>query len=224
MTCQFTELSVSKQIQPIAVTTVSAPPLPTPEHCAFVQRSVDEDAAAGNVTTPDKAQRTQPPGGEAEGRKAVLESCSTGKPDAWRRWIALSRERSLKTCDYAAHSYMQTFHRVSEQLGEVQWATDGDPQGLCGVVNQSRFISTKVPGGGNTPFWIYVSDYKVLHRSAKDYGRSCSGAAPDRHWTFTWCQDEALAEVACETVRFTNIGCLSRDFPCLTDATLKPIH
>jgi hypothetical protein len=30
--------------------------------------------------------------------------------------------------------------------------------------------------------------------------------------------------VACETVRFTNIGCLSRDFPCLTDATLKPIH
>jgi len=119
-----------------------------------------------------------------------------------------------KSCIVSAHTFAQTFKRESEPLGDDQWVTDGGPQGPCGILYQSRFRRATVPGGGDSMLWDYVREYRVRHRSTRD-GNMCSGIAPDMQWTFSWQQDEALADVGCLTFRFSDSGGFSPGFPLM---------
>lgn len=89
---------------------------------------------------------------------AVLDSCRTKDMDGMRRFFRLGLEKDLRTCLVSTNRFVQTFRPVRDYDGKLtSWTVaDTSPQGDCGFVQMSRFVSDDKPLTGKVWLWKYI--------------------------------------------------------------------
>ena len=68
------------------------------------------------------------------------------------------QERQRRTCSVSVNTFKQTFRLVKDGSGQSSWVTQGQPDGVCGVVALSRFEPEVVTiGKARFTNWKYIA-------------------------------------------------------------------
>lgn len=209
MRCRFTELDI--WTTRVSRATLGSPMRPLrEEECAQAARQVAEAAASAGLQSGGDDKES-----DALARaRAIDADCASGGSAGRAQYQDTVAARIERQCRLVASSYMQTFRRVaSDGAAQERWITEGEPEGPCGYVRQSRFEQRTLPDGSKT--WRYVAQLKVQKLSAQSGPLQCSDLK-EVEAVYEWGSRQEPIQLECEGI-WLGAGCYLTDFPCLSD-------
>jgi hypothetical protein len=125
---------------------------------------------------------------------AMLAFCKSPTEENFLNLTGFSFDIEARTCSVISSSYKQRFKQV---YGSDTWTVVQDgPQGVCGIVNVSRFE----PDATEPVFWKYFAKKVVTNKSGELLpGASCSGL-DESEFEYNW--RSKTVQLGCDYIEF----------------------
>jgi len=134
--------------------------------------------------------------------KALVEYCDRPSIESYLEIVRIGHDKDCRTCLVSSKPFKQSFRMLSDGSGRVVWITQGPPEGVCGVVQLSRFESEETKIGKSTfTNWSYIARKAITNPSA-DFlpGAKCS-ALDERPYTYDWRSKDH--QMTCDYIQFS---------------------
>ncbi len=136
--------------------------------------------------------------------KALVEYCDRPSTESYLSIVRVGHDKDCRTCLVSSNQFKQSFRWLPDGSGRSVWITQGPPEGVCGVVQLSRFESEETKIGKSTfTNWSYIARKAITNPSA-DFlpGAKCS-ALDERTYTYDWRSKEH--QMTCDYIQFSPI-------------------
>lgn len=133
--------------------------------------------------------------------RAMEGFCNSRTEENFLNVVRLGHEKDTRTCKVSSNTYKQSFRFVKDSLsGKGSWVVQGTPEGLCGIVQLSRFEQDRLKDFKSI-FWKYVARKAVTNLQGTLYpGTSCKGL-DEGEYVYDWKSKEY--SLGCDHVEFS---------------------
>ncbi len=133
--------------------------------------------------------------------KALERACLTGDKAELRTVLIESIEREARTCRVSGNLFEQSFKRVSDPSAKTfTWVVDASPEGVCGIVQLSRFEPQK---SSSFTTWNYVARKAITNPTAESFpGVKCS-ELDESTYVYSWMLGDGPTWADCDQVEFS---------------------
>lgn len=98
--------------------------------------------------------------------KAMAGICTNPTEENYVRLARISHARDMRTCQVSSQTFRQTFGYVGvRDSASSAWVVESKPEGVCGIVQLSRFTPER-SDVGNYTFWKYTAKKAVINPQA----------------------------------------------------------
>lgn len=140
---------------------------------------------------------------------ALQNFCKEKTEESFLELTKLSHEKDSRTCIIAAgYSFTQTFTYVEDySSGDGTWVVESKPEGPCGAVQLSRFVSEKTKiGDSEFTNWKYIAKKAITNRDGAYFGDFKCSQADENEYLYDWktsTKTDRLYHLGCEYIEFS---------------------
>lgn len=133
--------------------------------------------------------------------RALLKFCDTPSEENYLDIVKLKHSKEARTCTVGSNSFTQKFKGVTgHSSGKTVWVVKGEPSGVCGIVQLSRFEPGEYLDNGSVLFWNYRSAKAITNPEADFAPRlKCKDLDQDEY-LFDWKSEERA--LGCDYIEF----------------------
>lgn len=132
---------------------------------------------------------------------AVTTACSAKTEESYLNVARVAFDKDVRTCVVSSNTYKQSLLLVLDPVSDVRsWVATGDPSGVCGIVQLSRFEPETLADSGLI-FWKYIAKKAVTNRQgALMPGMPCKDL-DEGEYIFDWRSKEHA--LGCDYIKFS---------------------
>ena len=134
--------------------------------------------------------------------KALVGYCDRPSLESYLSIVRIEHDKDCRTCLVSSKAFKQSFNLLSKDSGRTVWITQGSPEGICGIVQLSRFESEETNIGSSTfTPWVYIARKAITNPSAVFLPGTKCGALDERPYTYDWRSKEH--QMSCDYIQFS---------------------
>ncbi len=137
----------------------------------------------------------------------IKDFCNTKSEDSFLQLTKLEHDRASKTCIITSgYKFKQTFTYVDDLSSTAAWVVEGKPEGPCGLVQLSRFISDTSSTIGEVKFWKYLAKKAITNPDGLFLGTSKCSSFDEGEYLYDWKtgpETDKLYHMNCEYIEFS---------------------
>lgn len=134
--------------------------------------------------------------------QAFAAYCDKPTEESFLAIVRLGQDKDRRTCSVSSNSFAQSFRLAPQSNSRPVWVAQGNPEGVCGTVQLSRFESEEIAIGSSKFLnWKYVARKAVTNPSGEIFpGTKCSGL-DETPYTYDWRSKEH--QMSCDYIQFS---------------------
>jgi hypothetical protein len=134
--------------------------------------------------------------------RALAGMCDHPTEENYLKITRADHDKNLLTCQVSSNPFAQEFVWVSDFGNGGAWVVSSQPEGLCGVVQLSRFEKDQSDTSGL--FWRYIARKAATNPSGTVLPRLSCSAVDQGEYVYDWKKTRS-DHLQCEFVEFSPI-------------------